>query len=346
MCFALSLFLLTAPNQEPHLTQEMGESINNDPVTEVANDTREISDITETNALETPSEASVTSPNSSKESTRGMGRMLSRPMVRILKRRKVSISDGDVLSKEPLDETGEKTDKHCEDKTTANLEASTETSLKQTLPEEEGADTEEHHTQTAADTPCTHSDGTSECHTSLDPPISAWPALCEESNSLNMPAESAQTKAKQAQGTRRGRRSSVHSSILPEQGTHAEEHQMSHDVEEKGQGDKAASQLENNNRSSSDSQGEGEVANLDLAPWQADFNFEDVFKPVATRGQRSVRRSLRNKINVEKGAGLAWLPRTSPDSGKEARRSTRSRRICAALPVQPSLSEDTHHNAS
>ncbi|RVE68618.1 hypothetical protein OJAV_G00093610 [Oryzias javanicus] len=57
----------------------------------------------------------------------------------------------------------------------------------------------------------------------------------------------------------------------------------------------------------------------DLAPWQADFNFEDVFKPVTTRGQRSVRRSLRNQSNVEGvgGAGLAWVPHTSPESVRE-----------------------------
>ncbi|XP_067459067.1 cell division cycle-associated protein 2 isoform X2 [Thunnus thynnus] len=325
----------TAPNQEPHLTLEVGESVTNDPMTEMAYDAQEISDITATNALETPPEASVTSPNSSKESTRVKGRRLSGPRVRGLKRRKVSVSDGDLLGKEPQDQTGEKRGEHCEDKTSTNLEASTETSLKQTVPEQEGVDTEELYVQTSADTPCTDSDGKSECHASLDAPTSACPPLCEESNSLSVPAESAQSKDKQTKGTQRGRRSSMYSSLLPEQGNHA--------VEQKG--DEAASQQENNG-SSADSQEEGEVANLDLAPWQADFNFEDVFKPVATRGQRSVRRSLRNKSNAENSTGLVWLPRTSPDSNKEAHRRTRSRRLCTALPVQPLLPEEIQHNAS
>uniref|UniRef100_A0A3B4G9M6 PP1-binding domain-containing protein n=1 Tax=Pundamilia nyererei TaxID=303518 RepID=A0A3B4G9M6_9CICH len=89
-------------------------------------------------------------------------------------------------------------------------------------------------------------------------------------------------------------------------------------------------------------QEEGETAHVDLAPWQADFNFEDVFKPVCTRGQRSVRRSLRNQSNAENSssAGLTWLPRTSPESSKETRRRTRGRRLSAALPSQPSLPEE------
>lgn len=88
-------------------------------------------------------------------------------------------------------------------------------------------------------------------------------------------------------------------------------------------------------------QEEGGAANMDLAPWQADFNFEDVFKPVATRGQRSVRRSLRNQASSEHAAGLAWLPRTSPESIKETRRRTRQRRLSAALAVHAALPEET-----
>lgn len=332
LCIVLSLFLLTASNQEPYLTNEMGESIN-DPVTEVLYDTPEMSDITVTNTSETLSEASITSAKTSKESTKGKGRRLSGPGVRGLKRRKVSVSEDDLLSKETQDQTGEKRDNHCEDKTTANLEESTETSLKQTIPDQEGVDPEELYVQTSADTPCTDTDGKPEC-----------PPLCEESNSLSVPTEPAQSTDKRNRGRPRGRRSSAYSSVLPEQGNHAEKHQTSHDVEEKGE--EAASQQENDNGPSSNSQGKWEVANLDLAPWQADFNFEDVFKPVATRGQRSVRRSLRNKGNAENSTGLAWLPQTPPDSTKEARRRTRSRRLCAALPVQPSLPEETQHNAS
>ncbi|CAL8346478.1 unnamed protein product [Lota lota] len=71
-----------------------------------------------------------------------------------------------------------------------------------------------------------------------------------------------------------------------------------------------------------------EEAQADLAPWQMDFVLEDVFKPVVTRGQLSVRRSLRNQRNNEEYcgsgvSGLAWLPHTSPESIRETRRKTR-----------------------
>lgn len=91
--------------------------------------------------------------------------------------------------------------------------------------------------------------------------------------------------------------------------------------------------------SSAEFQDEGAAAGVLLAPWQADFNLEDVFKPVATRGQRSVRRSLRNQRSTGSShAGLAWLPRTSPDSSSGVRRRPRGRRLIAA---PPSLSEES-----
>lgn len=90
---------------------------------------------------------------------------------------------------------------------------------------------------------------------------------------------------------------------------------------------------------SAEIQDEGAAAGADLAPWQADFNLEDVFKPVATRGQRSVRRSLRNQRSADSsGAGLAWLPQTSPDSVSGVRRRPRGRRLVAA---PPTLLEET-----
>uniref|UniRef100_A0A8D3C697 PP1-binding domain-containing protein n=1 Tax=Scophthalmus maximus TaxID=52904 RepID=A0A8D3C697_SCOMX len=118
---------------------------------------------------------------------------------------------------------------------------------------------------------------------------------------------------------------------------------LSHEEEENLHGDQAASQHENSSRSS---QEDGGLSDSHLAPWQADFNFEDIFKPVATRGQQSVRRSLRNQSHSNNSAGLAWLPWTSPDSGKEGRRKTRGRRLSAALPVPPSVSEETRDNTS
>lgn len=78
------------------------------------------------------------------------------------------------------------------------------------------------------------------------------------------------------------------------------------------------------------------AAQLTLAPWQDDFNFEDVFKPAPTRGQRSVRRSLRNKSSIDPSdGGTVWLPHTSPETIKESRRRTRGRRLSAALPTLP-----------
>ncbi|XP_078106192.1 cell division cycle-associated protein 2 isoform X1 [Sander vitreus] len=318
----------TGANHETHLNPEM------------ANDTQGMGNITVTNALEDPSEDSVTSPNSIKESPTGDGRG-PRARGRALQKRKVSVADDSLFCEETVDQTGVKTKESCEDQTTPNLQASRETPLNPTVPEQGEVNTEDiaHIAQTSADTHCTDSDGKLQCRGSLDAPSSDYPPLAF---TLSLPAEPAQRKAK------RGRRSSVNRSVLREQGHRAEEHPTSHEVEEKGQADQAASQQENI-RPSSDSQEVGGVAGLDLAPWQADFNFEDVFRPVATRGQRSVRRSLRNKCNAEQSstsAGLAWLPWTSPESNSEARRKTRGRRLSAAPPVQPPLPEETQDGAS
>ena len=86
-------------------------------------------------------------------------------------------------------------------------------------------------------------------------------------------------------------------------------------------------------------------APAELAPWQMDFTMEDVFKRVATRGQRSVRRSLRNQKNnnnVEHCgvgvSGLAWLPHSSPESlgesRRKARRKSQGRRVSATLALK------------
>ncbi|XP_071338179.1 cell division cycle-associated protein 2 isoform X2 [Trachinotus anak] len=315
-----------APNPDTHLNPEM------------VNNTGATGDLTVTHALEHPVEDSVTPLSSSTTSTTGNGRRLLGQRVRGRRlKRKVSVPD--LLSEEPQDQTDRKINEHCEDQTTTNLEASNEAPLNHTVPEQGGVDIGLS-AQISANTPSTDSDRKSECHAGLN----ACPPSGEELNyTLNLPVELAQRKAKQ------GRRSSANSPALQEQWHQVEEHQKNHDVEDKGQGDQAASHHENNSRLSSDSRGQEGVANLDLAPWQADFNFEDVFKPVTTRGQRSVRRSLRNQSNTVNGnnsAGLAWLPQTSPDNSKEARRRTRGRRLSAALPIQPSVSEETQDNAS
>lgn len=303
----------------------------------MVNDTQAVGDHTVTNALENPSEDSVTSLHSSKENATGKDSRVSglRARGRGLKKRKVSVVDCDLLSEEPQHQSGEETEVHSEQQTTTNTEASNAVPVEHTVPQQGGSDIEPN-AQTSKQTPSTDSDRTSECHASL----SVCPSSSEElSDTLNLPAKPAQRKAK------RGRRRSVNSSVLQEQGD-KEEDQLSYEVEEKGQGDQASSQHES--RSNSDCQEDEGVANLHLAPWQADFNFEDVFKPVSTRGQRSVRRSLRNQSNTvpsSNSAGLAWMPRTSPDSSDPHRR-IRSRRLSAALPVQPSFPEETQGNAS
>lgn len=268
------------------------------------NHTRALSDVTVTNSVENPSEDSVTSPVCSEAHITRRRRRSSEPRVRGrgLQKRKVSVAD-DVQLRE---DTRDQIDKLCE--TTINHEASGETPLDHTVPEQ--VDTLRN-SQTPAETHCTDSAGKLECDGGVDVPTSdSTPPAKDFSNTHK---------------ARRGRRSSLFSSV-------PEEHQTSQGVEEKR--DQAASQQENIKSSfvSQEDEGAGDVK---LEPWQADFNFEDVFKPVATRGQRSVRRSLRNQSNAEHGAGLAWLPRTSPDSSKESRRRTRGRRLSAALPVHP-----------
>ncbi|XP_029296608.1 LOW QUALITY PROTEIN: cell division cycle-associated protein 2 [Cottoperca gobio] len=304
----------TATNHETHENPEL------------LNDDQAIVDFAVTNALESPSEDSVTSQNST-ERTAGRGRGLAEQRVRggAQKTMKVSVAEEFLLIEETLDETG---GTRREDQTSTDFKASREPA--HPIPEE--VDTEGN-AQTSADTHCTDSDEKLESHGSLDAPTSDCLPSDDESNNM-LPVQRKAT---------RGGRSAGSSAVLQEL---AEERQTSHEAEEKGQGDQAASQQEDLIRSSSDSQEEGGVAPLYLAPWQAEFNLEDVFKPVATRGQRSVRRSLRNQrnqSNAEHGShsvGLAWLPRTSPESSKEARRRTQGRRLSSATPVQPSLPEE------
>nr|XP_046241670.1 cell division cycle-associated protein 2 isoform X3 [Scatophagus argus] len=322
-------------SQSPAAQQAPSTSCTTDPNHEtslkpdITNNSQTVGD------LENPSEDSNTSPKPSKESTT---RTISG---RGLKKRKVSVADGILLGKETLDQMGGKMEEHCEDQSPTNYEQSGEIPLTHSVTEQ-GAVATKVDAQTSADAHCTDSDETLECHDSREACTSHCQTSGEEcNNTLSLPSEPAQRKAKRA------RRRAVNTSVVQERGNQAEQHQTSPEVEEKEQGEQAACQPENI-RSSSDSQEEGMVSSLDLAPWQANFNFEDVFKPVTTRGQCSVRRSLRNQSNANHSniGGLAWLPRTSPDSSKEARRKTRGRRHSAAPPVQPVLPEETSDNTS
>lgn len=293
-------------NQETHLSPK------------IANDTQMTHDLALTNASETAVEDSVTSPNVSEKSAAEQDSRLSglRVRGRGLKKRKVSVADSDLLSVEPQDQTRGGREQHCEEQTTTSLGLSTGIP---SIHEEREVDTVELCAQTSADNPCSDL----EHHVSTHAPTS------------DCPTNTAQGEAEQA------RRSSV---TQEQQQNYPKKQQPSHEKQEERQG---ASPQENI-QSSSDSQEEEGVAHVDLAPWQADFNFEDVFKPVGTRGQRSVRRSLRNQRNAEEGSsgGLVWLPHTSPDSSKETRRRTRGRRLSAALPIPPSLPEETQDASS
>ncbi|XP_022068090.2 cell division cycle-associated protein 2 isoform X3 [Acanthochromis polyacanthus] len=301
---------VTDPNQETCLNLEM------------AADSQVIADLAVTKILETASRDSFTSSNSDEENATGKGRRLSGSRVRRggLKKRKVSGADGGLTSEKLQDQTGAKTEQHCEEQTTTSPQVSRGSTSKHTVPEQGDVDTEELCGQIFADIPCIDSDEKSECY----PPTSDCSPSTEESNN-----------------TQPTQRETINSSVPQEQQNHLEEHQTSHEGEEKGQGEQATSQ-QGNIQSSSVSPEEGAVHDIELAPWQAEFNFDDVFKPVATRGQRSVRRSLRNQSKGEHAgsAGLAWLPRTSPDFNREARRRTRGRRLSAALPAHPSLPEE------
>uniref|UniRef100_A0A673GIT0 Cell division cycle-associated protein 2-like n=1 Tax=Sinocyclocheilus rhinocerous TaxID=307959 RepID=A0A673GIT0_9TELE len=82
-----------------------------------------------------------------------------------------------------------------------------------------------------------------------------------------------------------------------------------------------------------------------LAPWQqADFNIDDILKPVA-KSRGSVRRSLRNRRSVDlQAVGLAWVDHTSPELSKASRRRTRGRLSGMSEPFVPQVSVELTPN--
>ncbi|XP_030647663.1 cell division cycle-associated protein 2 [Chanos chanos] len=84
-------------------------------------------------------------------------------------------------------------------------------------------------------------------------------------------------------------------------------------------------------------------ARNDLAPWQQeDFCIDSVLK-AAPKSRGSVRRSLRNRKNLDdRDSGLAWVDRTSPDVNDASRRRTRGRCSMTQVPkpLQPPLFEE------
>ncbi|XP_077378940.1 cell division cycle-associated protein 2 isoform X3 [Festucalex cinctus] len=98
----------------------------------------------------------------------------------------------------------------------------------------------------------------------------------------------------------------------------------------------AEQEVETQPKKNKDSTEEAAPADSGLAPWQTDFNFEDVFKRAPSRGQRSVRRSLRNQSNADNDTGLAWVTRISPEIKKESSKKTRRGKFCSTvLPTNP-----------
>ncbi|XP_016356853.1 cell division cycle-associated protein 2-like isoform X2 [Sinocyclocheilus anshuiensis] len=83
-----------------------------------------------------------------------------------------------------------------------------------------------------------------------------------------------------------------------------------------------------------------------LAPWQqADFNIDDILKPVA-KSRGSVRRSLRNWRSVDlQAVGLAWVDHTSPELSKASRRKTRGRLSGVSEPLLSRASEEPAPNS-
>lgn len=203
---------------------------------------------------------------------------------------------------------GETVDEEGGEHTAAHPEASWELPLTHTVPEPRLFDPTVD--QTSAGT----------CSSVSDTPFDGTVALRAASSPRPPSAESPDNERQRK--VKRGRRSSA-IALQPHAGCKAAE------------GDQKEEQ--HTVPPSSERPDNGRAASVELAPWQSDFDLEDVFRPVATRGQRSVRRSLRNQsVRDQSCAGLAWLPRTSPDSIREVRRRTRGRRLSAV-----SLSEET-----
>ncbi|KAM4616856.1 cell division cycle-associated protein 2 [Polymixia lowei] len=337
----------TAPDQEPRLPcPSVEEATNSDPITGLVtavallsgcspanNNVQDTGDITTAAPWEAPAECVAPSEgegdrrsgprlcSSSRVERRdsGVGRGRGRRVT------KVGVPVDDWLSEEPRDwhQAGGEGAEHSEDQATANLQATEAASSNQNV-------LEMREKESALDAP-------SLACSPLDGEITDTVSVSEEE--LANRVKSTQRKAKCDVKAWSRSRGSVNGSVLEER----EAHQTGHKVEENGQRDPAASQLDTNSQSSSDNQTE-EGANRDLAPWQAPFNCEDMFKPVTSRGQRSVRRSLRNQSKADyssSDSGLAWLPRTSPDSIRETRRRTRGKRLSATLSSQHPLPEES-----
>ncbi|XP_061673007.1 cell division cycle-associated protein 2 isoform X2 [Syngnathoides biaculeatus] len=203
--------------------------------------------------------------------------------------KKVSVSVNG-LCVEPQRHTSEKTSENDEEITTI-IAASVETPTERSILEQVSAGGEEHCTQTIALLSSIHTHANSECHLIVDAPAPA--CLFKEPQSSTVTSTAAAPRAtQQARIMSRSRRGSVN---LAE-----EKHTQEVETQQK----KLSS-------SKSESPKEEAQDNSGLASWQTRLNIEDVFKSVPGKGQRSVRRSLRNQSNTDNQTGLAWILRLS-----------------------------------
>ncbi|XP_051922942.1 cell division cycle-associated protein 2 [Hippocampus zosterae] len=169
---------------------------------------------------------------------------------------------------------------------------------------------------TVADTPSTETDTNSECLMDVDGSTSACPLEGEQSSTVTLTAAPPGT-IEQPQNVSSCSRRSVN-------------------LEEEQPQSEAETQQERKSDSPSETSGEETQVDSGLASWQANFNFEDVFKRVPSRRQRSVRRSLRNQSTTNDDTGLAWMPRISPEILKRTSRKTRRHRLGSTfLPTSP-----------
>ncbi|XP_077457928.1 cell division cycle-associated protein 2 isoform X2 [Stigmatopora argus] len=211
--------------------------------------------------------------------------------------KKVSASVGDVCEEPQLAE--------CESR---EEQIATISALSEEAPPEKAPAGEEQHSHTLT-VDSAHTDTNAEYHHVEDASTPVCPLVEEQTSEVSTP--SSRTRNQPSQNvSRRKRRFANPPDEEPKQ--------------------------EENMVSTSDSAEESTQVNSCPPFCEADFNFEDVFKRVPSRGRRSVRRSLRNQINSSDDTGLAWVPQTSPEY-KNGTGKTRGRRSSSAP------SEDAPH---
>ncbi|XP_061622577.1 cell division cycle-associated protein 2 isoform X3 [Phyllopteryx taeniolatus] len=207
--------------------------------------------------------------------------------------KKVNVSVDDLLCVEPQMQTAENTSENDEEEVTTMTAVSMEAPSEHIVPEQVSADAEEHCTQTDAVSPSTHTDANSECHLIVDGSTPA--CLLEETTIVTATAAATRTTTPQALNVSRSRRRSVNlADEKPKQEVETQQKKPS--------------------ASKSESPKEEAQVNSGMASWQTYLNIEDVFKRVPSKGQRSVRRSLRNQSNTDNQTGLAWVLRLSPET--------------------------------